>query len=110
MVPATQAFSKLMLEAARAGTYEDVLAVIVPAEWIYLTWASAVADATPKRFYLKEWIDLHTLPEFAELVDWMRAQLDHAGAALPPERQAAVARRFSGLVGLEVAFFDAAFE
>ncbi len=109
MGPATRAFSELMLDAARSGTYEEVLAVIVPAEWIYLTWASAVAEATPARFYLKEWIDLHTLPEFAEFVEWMRGQLDEIGAALAPERQAVVTQRFNALVELEVAFFDAAY-
>lgn len=110
MTATTRAFSELMLDAARSGAYEEVLAVIVPAEWIYLTWASAVADATPQRFYLKEWIDLHTLAEFAEFVAWMRGQLDQVGAALTPERQAAVAQRFTRLVELEVAFFDAAYD
>jgi thiaminase/transcriptional activator TenA len=82
MSETTKTLSALMLDASRSGTYEEVLAVIVPAEWIYLTWASAVADAAPGRFYLKEWIDLHTLDEFADFVGWMRDQLDTVGAGL----------------------------
>jgi thiaminase/transcriptional activator TenA len=109
MTETTRAFADLMLDAARSGRYEDVLAVIVPAEWVYLTWAASVADAAPKRFYLKEWIDLHTLPEFADFVAWMRQQLDQVGATLPSDRQSAVFERFQRLVELEVAFFDAAY-
>lgn len=109
IAPTTRAFSELMLDAARSGAYEQVLAVIVPAEWIYLTWARAAAAAAPSRFYLQEWIDLHANDDFAEFVGWMRGQLDDIGAGLPQDRQAALAERFTSLVELEVAFFDAAY-
>lgn len=109
LLPATRAFAELMLEAARSGRYEQVLAVIVPAEWIYLSWASAVANASPSRFYLKEWIDLHANDNFSAFVNWLRGELDDVGAALSPARRIAVAERFTRLVELEAAFFEAAY-
>lgn len=98
-----------MLGAVEGG-YAEVLAVLLPAEWVYLTWAQAHADQRPARFYLKEWIDLHTLPEFAAFVDWMRDEMDAVGPSLSEHRQAAVETLFRRMTALEVAFFDAAYE
>lgn len=109
LLPPIQAFADLMLDAARGGSYEEVLAVIVPAEWVYLTWAQAAPRPYPGRFYLSEWIELHDNPVFEEIVGWMRSELDRVGPGLSEERQTVVAARFRRLVELEVAFFDAAY-
>lgn len=106
--PVTRRLATLMLDAARAG-YPEALAVLLPAEWIYLSWAREVKDAAPARFYLKEWIDLHTAPEFAAFVGWLRAEVDRIGADLPPERQTRLSALFREMAELEVAFFDAAY-
>jgi thiaminase/transcriptional activator TenA len=52
MLPQIQAFAVLMLDAARSGAYEEILSVIVPAEWVYLSWAKAAKHSYLKRFYL----------------------------------------------------------
>jgi thiaminase (transcriptional activator TenA) len=109
LLPPIQAFADLMLDAARSGAYEEVLAVTIPAEWVYLTWAQAAPKPYPGRFYLSEWIELHDNPVFEEIVGWMRSELDRVGPKLSADRQAVVAERFQGLVELEVAFFDAAY-
>ena len=72
--------------AAEREDYPDFLAVLLPAEWIYLSWATAHEDQTPKRFYLAEWIALHTLPEVQAFVAWLRAEIDRHGPALAPAR------------------------
>lgn len=109
LLPPIRALADLMLDAARSGAYEEVLAVIVPAEWVYLTWARAAPSSRPERFYLAEWIELHDNPAFEEVVGWMRGELDRVGPSLSPDRQAVVADRFRRLVELEIAFFDAAY-
>jgi thiaminase (transcriptional activator TenA) len=106
---ATRQFRELMTSEAVTGSYETILAVLVPVEWVYLTWATAVADRSPSRFYLKEWIDLHTGAAFRTFVEWMRGELDHRGPQLPPERQRDVEALFRRAVELEVTFFDAAY-
>ena len=106
----TQAFRDLMMDEAGQGGYEAVLAVLVPAEWVYLTWATAVANQSPSRFYLKEWIGLHTDPGFGDFVAGMRGQLDHYGPELGLEGQAHLEALFRRTVELEVTFFDAAFD
>jgi thiaminase/transcriptional activator TenA len=109
LTPTTRAFEDLLERASRQGGYAETLAVLVPAEWIYLEWASAVADRSPDRFYLAEWIDLHAVPAFEEFVTWLREELDREGAAVSPRRQARLDRLFRRTVALEVSFFDAAY-
>ncbi len=84
---ATRRFGEVMLGAAREG-YAEALAVLLPAEWVYLTWASAAGETRPKRFYLAEWIDIHAIPEFEAFVAWLRSEMDRAGDGLSPARRA----------------------
>ncbi|PSP81881.1 transcriptional regulator [Halobacteriales archaeon QS_1_68_17] len=107
--PTTRAFLDLLERAGRQGGYAETLAVLVPAEWIYLSWATAAADRTPERFYLAEWIDLHANPEFEAFVGWLRGELDREGTAAAERRQKRIERLFARTVELETAFFDAAY-
>lgn len=106
---ATRRIGEVMLGAAREG-YAEALAVLLPAEWIYLTWASGAGETRPKRFYLAEWIHIHAIPEFEAFVAWLREEMDRVGPTLSPERRARVAALFREIAELEVAFFDAAYE
>ncbi|MFT4882636.1 MAG: thiaminase/transcriptional activator TenA [Natronomonas sp.] len=118
----TAAFVDVLGRAAREGGYAETLAVLVPAEWVYETWATTAAErhgdptADPPSagmdlpFYYGEWVDLHAVPAFVAFVGWLREQLDAVGPDLSPRRQARVERFFRRTVDLEVAFFDAAYE
>jgi len=109
--PVAREFDDLLRRASHEGGYAESLAVFVPAEWVYLTWANRAAEGDrPERFYLDEWIDLHAVDAFEEFVTWLREQLDEVGPTLSPARQRRVARLFERTVELEVAFFDAAYE
>ena len=108
--PVGQRFAEVMSGTVRNGGYEGALTVLLAAEWCYLTWASAVADRRPARFYLREWIELHANPEFRSFVDWLRAETDRRGGALAPDRQDELAGLFRQMMELEGAFFDAAYQ
>ncbi|MCW5771592.1 MAG: TenA family protein [Rhodospirillaceae bacterium] len=108
VAPATARFRHVMEEVGAGGDYADILAVLVPAEGVYLAWASACPPQRPRRFYLAEWIDLHALPAFADFVGWMRRELDAAAAMSP--RRAELAARFRTVLDLECAFFDMAYD
>ncbi|WP_338729405.1 TenA family protein [Haladaptatus sp. DJG-WS-42] len=108
-LPVTQALEDLFVRATHQGGYAESLAVLVPAEWVYLSWARPHRDAAPEKFYHEEWIAMHASAEFEAFVSWLRAQLDEQGATLSPQRTARVRRLFSRTVELEVAFFDAAY-
>jgi len=110
LTPTTQAVLDLLGRATREGGYPETLAVLVPAEWVYREWATAVAGRSPSRCYLAEWIDLHKGPAFEGFVDWLRSELDREGAAVSEHRRRRLERLFVRTVELEVAFFESAYE
>ena len=103
-------FSKLMHEVADTGTYEEILAVILAAEWVYYTWASNAKKPYPKRFYLSEWITLHNNSSFKGTLDWIKRELDITSQKLTISEQHKVANLFIKIVRLEVSFFDACYK
>ncbi|WP_300065962.1 TenA family protein [uncultured Ruegeria sp.] len=108
--PATRAFQDLMAEAATSGRYENMLAVLVVAEWVYLTWASP--ENPPKDelpFWFAEWITLHAGDGFESVVDYLRSQLDKVWPTLNTSAQAEVTQLFHRAIELEREFFDAAY-
>lgn len=108
--PTTRAFEDLLERAGHEGGYAETLAVLVPAEWVYLTWATDVAGEPPARFYLAEWVDLHAGEAFAEFVAWLRGELDREGVEASPRRQRRLDRLFRRTVELEAAFFESAYD
>jgi len=109
--PVTREFQALMAQAARSGRYEQMLAVLVVAEWSYLSWASPHADkAGGLPFWFGEWITLHSGAGFEGVVAYLRDQLDRAWEGLGPDDRHAVEETFITATRLERAFFDAAVE
>lgn len=106
---AAERFCALMAAAGERGSYGEILAILVPAEWVYLTWATARPKPWPKRFYLAEWIELHALPAFADSVAWLRSELDREAAAAAPALRERMASLFRTTLGLERDFFEAAY-
>ncbi len=109
LAPTTAAFRDHLLAAAGEGGYAETLAVLVPAEWTYLDWATSVDDP-PEREHLREWVALHANDEFAGFVDWLRAELDDELPALSQRRRRRVEARFDRTVRLEADFFTAAYD
>ena len=99
---ATTGFKRLFLDAAASGSYAAILSVLVVCEGLYLDWASKAPAKRPESFVHHEWITLHDYPEFRELVDFLRRELDRVG---PSDAQRA-REFFSRAVELEQLFFD----
>lgn len=105
--PVAADFIAAMDEAGRDGGYADVIATLLPAEWIYQDWAKRQASKAPPRFIHREWIDLHAGPGFEAFVMGLKAELDALGPTLTAAERTRVAGRFRRMVDLELAFFDA---
>lgn len=108
VVPVMQAFAELFGEAASHG-YPETLAALLPVEWVYLSWAMREKDAMPARFYLREWITLHTDPGFQDFVTWMASEMDRLGPTLDDAARSRVETLFRRAIELEVRFFDLAY-
>lgn len=108
--PVTRAFQGLMERAAKSGRYELMLAVLVVAEWVYLSWAAPKSPPRPALpFWYAEWITLHAGEGFEAVVDYLRTQLDTQWVLLDAQAQTDVTEVFAEAVRLERAFFDAAY-
>lgn len=100
----TRAFRELFADA-RSGGYADILAVFLPVEWVYLTWATNEAAKKPRPAY-DEWIVLHNDPGFRDFVMFMKAELDRLAPTLDAAATARIGRLFARACKLEVQFFD----
>ncbi|CUH53636.1 TenA family protein [Shimia marina] len=108
--PPTEGFNALMAEAAASGRYELMLAVLVVAEWVYLSWATPVNP--PKEelpFYFAEWITLHAGEGFEGVVEYLRGQLDITWDSLSDTARSEVETMFLRAAKLERAFWDASY-
>ncbi len=101
------AFRDGMLSLAAHGTYEEIIAGMAAAEWMYLTWSQAAHRQHPSDPVCAEWIALHVAQPFADQVSWLREQLDRLGPLLPAFRQQQVATAFHRALILEIGFHDA---
>ena len=108
--PETLAFLQLMDSARYSGRYEQMMAVLVAAEWTYLTWAERYTGyGADLPFWFAEWIDLHSGPGFSGVVEYLRGQLDQIWPQLDADQQQQATVCFETAMRLERAFFDAAY-
>ena len=107
--PAVHAFGDGMMRLAAHGSYEEIIAGMAAAEWMYLTWSRSAHARKPKEPTCAEWIALHVGRQFTSQVDWLLEQLDAVGPELPPRRQGRLADAFHRTLVLEIGFHDAAY-
>ena len=99
----------LFLKVAETEGYEEILACILAAEWMYLTWCSTANQSPSSRGYIRDWIGLHAGGPFAEHVAWVRSEIDSRGPALTEARQKRLSALFEEPLEAEIAFHDAAY-
>ena len=108
--PAVHAFGDGMMRLAAHGTYEEIIAGMAAAEWMYLTFSRTAHARKPKDPTCAEWIALHVGPQFTSQVEWLLGQLDAVGPELPPRHQGRLADAFHRTLVLEIGFHDAAYD
>ena len=92
---------------AAQASFAEILAAMLAAEWMYLTWREAAHVCRPRRAAPAEWIRLHVEPAFQGQVAWLKRRLDELGPTLPADRQRRCAQSFGRVLMLEAAFHDA---
>lgn len=108
--PQTVALQNVMHTARISGRYELMLAVLVVAQWSYLSWAQRYVDYDDDLpLWFSQWIDLHCGEYFESVVGYLRTQLDQVWITLSTSEKEAVSKMFKLAVNCELNFFDAAF-
>lgn len=106
----TSRFISLMRMAAASGELAEMLAVLVVAEWVYLTWGERAASsrAADLPFWFGEWIDLHAGTNFEGVVAYLRELLDAEAEHMDAAVQQRTERTFGLALRLEIDFWDQA--
>ena len=105
---AVGAFDQGMLRMAEEGSYCDVVAIMLAAEWMYATWC-ARADAAPiSSPEMRRWVALHAEPGFLGQVAWLRAEID--ACVVDADATARLSAGFRRALELEIAFHGAAYD
>lgn len=106
--PVAEQIIRQLKDASSQG-YAHAITVMCCAEWCYLSWAQKEAGKNPKRFYLREWIDLHVIPEFETFVNWLKNEVDKL-TSLDDQELELLAHRFVKVSQLEHEFFSEALD
>jgi thiaminase (transcriptional activator TenA) len=99
----------LFLKTAETEGYEEILACMLAAEWMYLTWCSTANRSPSSRDYVRDWVALHAGGAFADHVAWVRAEIDDRGPRRAKASQARLMALFERALEAEIAFHDAAY-
>lgn len=84
-VPRT--FAEWMLQNAEQGSYPEILASLIGAEWMYYAWCQAGIKHLPPNPAYAYWIRLHAEGAFKKNVFWMLRELDQLGPSLAEAAQ-----------------------
>jgi thiaminase (transcriptional activator TenA) len=99
----------LFLKVAAEEGYEEILACVLAAEWMYSTWCSKANETPSGRASIRDWVALHASGAFTDHVAWVRSEMDIRGPLLAGPRQARLAALFEQALEAEIAFHDAVF-
>lgn len=100
---------EVFLGVARKEGYEEILACILAAEWMYHTWCSRAHRTPSSRSYIRDWVALHAGGAFADHLIWLRSEIDARAPALTLKRQARLRSLFARVLAAEMSFHDAAY-
>jgi thiaminase/transcriptional activator TenA len=107
MPSSVEAFCTGMLTIAREGSYFDVIAAMLAAEWMYATWCSRAATRPSRDVELRRWVDLHAASEFAAQAEWLRHEIDAFGEKASQHDVDALSAVFRRALELEINFHTA---
>lgn len=107
--PRVAAFREGMLGIAEEGGFEEIVAAMFAAEWMYWTWCRSADGMAISDGHVQDWVKLHAEPAFAAQARWLRDRLDEAGPRLPENRRAGLVALFGRVQHLEIAFHEAAY-
>ncbi len=108
--PAVSAFRDGMLRIAQNGSYAEILAAMLAAEWMYGTWCTRTAARPLADPHIARWVVLHTAPDFAAGVAWLKQAVDTEAVGMNEAGRRRLVSRFGEALVLEIGFHEAPLE
>ena len=107
---AVRRFDGGMLAIAESGSYADILAIMLAAEWMYGTWCLRAATTDIRDPELRLWVKLHAEPDFLDQVNWLIEEINCEAARLGEAGRHRLSLLFREALELEIAFHQAAYD
>ncbi|HTW30004.1 MAG TPA: TenA family protein [Acetobacteraceae bacterium] len=107
---AVASFRDGMLGMAQSGSYEEIIAAMLAAEWMYATWCGRAAAGRISDAHLRQWVRLHAEEPFLRGVAWLQGQVDARALLVAPAMREAMVGCFRRTLMLEVGFHSAPYE
>lgn len=105
--PAARGLRDGLLGFAAKASFAEILAAMLAAEWMYLTWCETAHARKPRRPAPAAWIRLHVEPGFRQQVAWLCQRLDEIGPVLDAAERERCRTQFGKVLALEIAFHNA---
>lgn len=107
--PACEAYTNFLLATAATGSYEELVAAVLPCFWIYWHVGQEIAKiAAPENPY-QAWIDTYNAPVFADAVKAVIAITDETAEAASPDARTRMVSAFQLSSIYEWMFWDSAY-
>ena len=107
--PTCYGYTNFLLSVAHVGSYEELVAAILPCFWIYWDVGNQIAKEAGADNPYQAWIDTYSDPGFGEAVDAVIAITDRAAATSTDARREAMLRAFKRSTQYEWMFWDSAY-
>ena len=106
--PTCYGYTNFLLALAHTGSYEQLVAAILPCFWIYWRVGREIAGAARPDNPYRPWIDTYSDPAFGEATEAVKAIADRAAEAAP-NRRAAMLAAYRRSAQFEWMFWDSAY-
>ena len=107
--PTCYGYTNFLLSVAHVGSYEELVAAILPCFWIYWDVGNQIAKEAGADNPYQAWIDTYSDPGFGEAVDAVIAITDRTAATSTDARREAMLRAFKRSTQYEWMFWDSAY-
>jgi thiaminase/transcriptional activator TenA len=107
--PSCFAYTSFLTGTAQTGSYEELVAAILPCFWVYWDVGKALYRASAPGNFYQAWIDTYAGDEFGELVQRCKGIADASAARSGDQVIAAMHAAFARSCRYEWAFWDSAY-
>ena len=107
--PTCYGYTNFLLSVAHVGSYEELVAAILPCFWIYWDVGNQIAKEGGAGNPYQAWINTYSDPGFGEAVDAVIAITDRTAATSTDARREAMLRAFKRSTQYEWMFWDSAY-
>ena len=89
MWPTTRAYTDFLVRTSADGDMTDLLAALLPCAWGYVHIGRVLSEGgLPEDQRYSDWIVQYASEEFANVAEWLKAELNRMAVHAPPDKRA----------------------